>query len=175
LSDQVISNGKTGAFSPGVEQPAHESDDSPPSCVEVKNAWSYTSTPPNGFTALRLLRHREKRQLPNYIIHIFSYVVTSKVQPNTLHERNSNILLNRCVLHDKMCSICGCSGLFTKRQSLSPYVYLMIYLLTAVGVSPGGRNFTTAKSFKFLSGILMLQLEHMHGLINNIYLLFYIF
>jgi hypothetical protein len=32
---------------PGVKQPERESDNSLPSSAEVKNAWSYTSTPPN--------------------------------------------------------------------------------------------------------------------------------
>jgi hypothetical protein len=34
-----------GSF-PGVEWPGHEADHSPPSSAKVKNAWSYTSTPP---------------------------------------------------------------------------------------------------------------------------------
>jgi hypothetical protein len=29
-----------------IKQPEHEADHSPPSSVNVKNAWSYTSTPP---------------------------------------------------------------------------------------------------------------------------------
>jgi hypothetical protein len=37
---------KRGCFSPGVKRPVHEADNSPPSSVEVKNAWSYSSTPP---------------------------------------------------------------------------------------------------------------------------------
>jgi hypothetical protein len=35
----------TGALSLGVKRPGRESDHSPPSSDEVKNAWSYTSTP----------------------------------------------------------------------------------------------------------------------------------
>jgi hypothetical protein len=35
-----------GALSLGVEQPEREADQSSPSSSEVKNAWSYTSTPP---------------------------------------------------------------------------------------------------------------------------------
>jgi hypothetical protein len=35
-----------GAFSLGVKRPGREVDHSPPSSAEVKNAWSYTSTPP---------------------------------------------------------------------------------------------------------------------------------
>jgi hypothetical protein len=37
--------GTSGSFH-GVKQPEREADHSPPSSVEVKNAWSYTSTPP---------------------------------------------------------------------------------------------------------------------------------
>jgi hypothetical protein len=40
----------TAAISPRVKRPGREADHSPPSSAEVKNAWSYTSTPP-----LRLL------------------------------------------------------------------------------------------------------------------------
>jgi hypothetical protein len=35
-----------GALSLVVKQLGHEVDHSPPSSAEVKNAWSYTSTPP---------------------------------------------------------------------------------------------------------------------------------
>jgi hypothetical protein len=35
-----------GALSLGVKRPECEADHSPPSSDEVKNAWSYTSTPP---------------------------------------------------------------------------------------------------------------------------------
>jgi len=35
-----------GNLSPGVKQRGREADRSPPPSVEVKNAWSYTSTPP---------------------------------------------------------------------------------------------------------------------------------
>jgi hypothetical protein len=34
------------ALSLGVKRPGREADHSPPSSAEVKNAWSYTSTPP---------------------------------------------------------------------------------------------------------------------------------
>jgi hypothetical protein len=37
--------GTRGPF-PGVKRPGREADHSPPSSVEVKNVWSYTSTPP---------------------------------------------------------------------------------------------------------------------------------
>jgi len=32
--------------SPGINRPGGEVDDAPPSSAEVKNAWSYTSSPP---------------------------------------------------------------------------------------------------------------------------------
>jgi hypothetical protein len=35
-----------GALSLGVKRPGREADQSPPSSAEVKNMWSYTSTPP---------------------------------------------------------------------------------------------------------------------------------
>jgi hypothetical protein len=35
----------TGEFPPGIKRPGREADHSPPSSVEVENAWSYTSTP----------------------------------------------------------------------------------------------------------------------------------
>jgi hypothetical protein len=35
-----------GALSLGVKRPGREADHLPPSSAEVKNAWSYTSTPP---------------------------------------------------------------------------------------------------------------------------------
>jgi hypothetical protein len=38
-----------GALSLEVKWPGREADHSPPSSAEVKNAWSYTSTPPVRF------------------------------------------------------------------------------------------------------------------------------
>jgi len=35
-----------GSLSLGIKQQGHEADHSSPSSVEVKDAWSYTSTPP---------------------------------------------------------------------------------------------------------------------------------
>jgi len=35
-----------GALTPGVKRPGCEADLLPPSSAEVKNAWSYTSSPP---------------------------------------------------------------------------------------------------------------------------------
>jgi hypothetical protein len=41
----------TGALSLGVKRPGREADHSHASSVEVKNAWSCTSTPPDVFQA----------------------------------------------------------------------------------------------------------------------------
>jgi hypothetical protein len=41
----------TGALSPGVKRPGREADHSPPTSVEIKNTWVYTSTPPYAFMA----------------------------------------------------------------------------------------------------------------------------
>jgi hypothetical protein len=42
-----------------VKRPGREADHSPPSSVEVKNAWSYTSAPQYVFMALCLVKHRD--------------------------------------------------------------------------------------------------------------------
>jgi hypothetical protein len=47
-----------GAVSPFVKQPGREADHSPPSSAEVKNVWSYTSTPQHVFMAWCLVKHR---------------------------------------------------------------------------------------------------------------------
>jgi hypothetical protein len=40
-----------GAVSPGVKRPGREADYSPPTSVEVKKTWIYTSAPPYAFMA----------------------------------------------------------------------------------------------------------------------------
>jgi hypothetical protein len=65
LDDRGPVPGKAGTFStasrpalvhhtqwePGVRRPGHETDHSPPSSADVKNAWCCTSTPPYTFMA----------------------------------------------------------------------------------------------------------------------------
>ena len=46
-----ISTGYRNNF-PGVKRPGCEDDHSPPSGDEVKNEWSYTSTPPTGLPSV---------------------------------------------------------------------------------------------------------------------------
>jgi len=43
----------------GVKQPGREADHSSPSSVEVKNAWSYTTTPQYAFIALWLVKYKD--------------------------------------------------------------------------------------------------------------------
>jgi hypothetical protein len=49
----------TGALSLGVKRPASEADHSSPSTAEVKNAWSYISTPKYVFMVWCLVTHRD--------------------------------------------------------------------------------------------------------------------
>jgi len=48
----------TGSLSVGVKRSGREADHSPPSSVEVKNAWSYISNPPVRFHGV-LLSHAQ--------------------------------------------------------------------------------------------------------------------
>jgi len=47
-----------GALTPGLKRPGREANHSPPSNAEVKNKWSYTSTPTYVFMAWSLVKHR---------------------------------------------------------------------------------------------------------------------
>jgi len=42
-----------------VERPGREADNSAPSSAEVRNAWSYTSTPQYDFMAWSFVKHRD--------------------------------------------------------------------------------------------------------------------
>jgi len=48
-----------GALSVGVKRPGREADHSPTFSAEVKNVWSYTSTPQYVFMAWCLVKHWE--------------------------------------------------------------------------------------------------------------------
>jgi len=48
----------TRGLSLGIKGLGHEADHSPPTSVEVKNAWSYTSIPQYTFMAWCLVKHR---------------------------------------------------------------------------------------------------------------------
>jgi len=57
-STYLLSNGKFDVLSLRLKRPGREADHLPPYSVEVKNAWSYTSTPPYIFMAWCLIKHR---------------------------------------------------------------------------------------------------------------------
>jgi hypothetical protein len=48
-----------GTLSLGVKRPGREADQSPPSSAEVKNAWSYISTPPIHLHGVVIVKHRD--------------------------------------------------------------------------------------------------------------------
>jgi hypothetical protein len=62
-----------GALSLGVKRPGREADHSPPSSSDVKNAWSYTSTPQYCFMAWCLVKHRDNFTFTfNFISYLLS-------------------------------------------------------------------------------------------------------
>jgi hypothetical protein len=57
-----------GALFPRIKQLWCETDHSPPSSVEIKDAWSCTSTPPYTFMVWYLVKHRD-----NFTFTLVSY------------------------------------------------------------------------------------------------------
>jgi len=55
----LLSSDCWGASSVGVKRPVREIDHSRPSSAEVKNAWSYYTSPPYVFIAWCLVKHKE--------------------------------------------------------------------------------------------------------------------
>jgi hypothetical protein len=53
----IVSSGGRGGSFPGAKRPGCETHHSLLSSVEIKNAWSYTSTAPYVFTAWCLIKH----------------------------------------------------------------------------------------------------------------------
>jgi hypothetical protein len=64
-----------GALSLGVKRPRREADHSPPSSAEVKNAWSYISTPQYVLMAWYLVKHRE-----NFTFYLTAVVTKAKLE-----------------------------------------------------------------------------------------------
>jgi hypothetical protein len=56
-----------GALSLGINRPGHEANHSLPSSAEVKNSWSYTSTPQYVFIAWFLVKHRDTFTFTTYL------------------------------------------------------------------------------------------------------------
>jgi hypothetical protein len=59
-----------GALSLGVKWPGREAGHSPPSSAEVKNAWSYTSTPQYAFMTWCLVKHMANFTYTFYFLEI---------------------------------------------------------------------------------------------------------
>jgi hypothetical protein len=57
----------------GIKQPGQEANHSPPSSAEVKNAWSYTSTPQYVFIAWCLVKHRDNFTFYLYLHRDFTH------------------------------------------------------------------------------------------------------
>jgi hypothetical protein len=55
-----------GALTLGIKRPGLEADHSPPSSAEVKNAWSYTSTPPVRLHGGAQLKYRDNFTFTHY-------------------------------------------------------------------------------------------------------------
>jgi hypothetical protein len=69
-----------GAFSLGVKRPEREEDHSPPSSGELKNAWSYTSTPQYTFMALCSV----KAQGQLYLYLLWKWQWNIKMKPSSV-------------------------------------------------------------------------------------------
>jgi hypothetical protein len=52
----------------------HEADHQPPSSAWIKDAWSYTSTPPYVFLVWCFIKHRN-----NFIFYLYSYTVKNLI------------------------------------------------------------------------------------------------
>jgi hypothetical protein len=67
----------SGVLSLGLKRPGRETDHSAPSSTEVKNAWSYTSTPQYVFLAWCSVKRRD-----NFTFYAFPHVIPlSKMIP----------------------------------------------------------------------------------------------
>jgi hypothetical protein len=67
-------------LSQGVKRPGREADQSPASSAEVKNAWSYTSTPQYVFVAWCLVKHRQ--------LYLYLYVASFNIRVKLADYRN---------------------------------------------------------------------------------------
>jgi hypothetical protein len=92
--------GTRGSF-PGVKLPGREADHSPPSNAEVKNAWSYTSTPSVRLHCVVLSKAQEQ-------VYFFLYFnVTEVTEELTVHfflQLLISNILYRCISLTAYCS-----------------------------------------------------------------------
>jgi hypothetical protein len=73
-----------GALSLAVKQPEREADHLSPSSAEVKNAWSYTSTPPIRLHGVVL----SSAQGQLYLLPLHTHTCSTSFTASTLKERN---------------------------------------------------------------------------------------
>jgi len=59
-TSSFLSSGCRGVLSLRIKRPGREPDHSSPSSAEVKNAWSYATTPQYVVMAWYLVKHRDK-------------------------------------------------------------------------------------------------------------------
>jgi hypothetical protein len=81
------------ALSPGIQRQGREANHSPPSSAEVKNAWSYTSTPQYPFMASCLVKHRN------------NFIFTLKISGHLYKSQSFSLFLIR--LHSEDLGIDG--------------------------------------------------------------------
>jgi hypothetical protein len=74
-----------GALSLGVKRQGRESDHSPPSSADVKNVWSYTSTPQHAFMAWCSVK-KAQRQLYLTLLYL-----KKRLQPHVLTLRHEGV------------------------------------------------------------------------------------
>jgi hypothetical protein len=72
------------AFSLGLKLPVRQADHSPPSSAEVKNAWSYTSTPPNTLSC-RAAQLKAQGQLHFYFCKEHTLAATIQIIRRSKH------------------------------------------------------------------------------------------
>jgi hypothetical protein len=88
-----------GAISLGVKRPGCEADHSPPSSAEVKNAWSYTSTPQYAFMTWCLVKHRDNFTLLYFTLQgkLYLYLLYSQGD-----QRKENGICDTYNIHGEM-------------------------------------------------------------------------
>jgi hypothetical protein len=111
-----------GALSLGVKRPGRDADHSSPSSAEVKNAWSYTSTPQYVFIAWCLVKHRDNFTLPYK-----TYIMTVKGQCYLTYEK-AEFLLQCNARWSCVCNIGNiASSMLVPFLATSPFALIGIY------------------------------------------------
>jgi hypothetical protein len=80
----------TGVLSLGIKRPGRKSDHSPPPTGEIKNAWSYTSTPQTRLPGVVLSYARDKFTLIIIIIIIIIIILSGRKRRRLSEDRDKN-------------------------------------------------------------------------------------